>query len=160
MKRPIFLIDLLLKRDGVLILMYVIKVLVYFFKKLVSDIIRLQSDLKSWDYFCSEEKEAEANGYSPCVFSIRQTPNYEHHQFLFWNCKLTRFPNYEFPEHLRWKEYSCAVSTSAKNFVRKRDLVMNTGEDWRQLGYRQVRAPSLALSAFMSFSLRKKGIFL
>ena len=26
--------------------------------------------------------------------------------------------------HLRWKEYSCAVSTSAKNFVRKRDLVM------------------------------------
>ena len=44
-------------------------------KKLVSDIIRPQSDLK-WDYFCSEEKEAEANGYSPCVFSIRQTPNY------------------------------------------------------------------------------------
>ena len=58
------------------------------------------------------------------VFSIRQTPNYVHHQFLFWNCKLTRFPNYEFPVHLRWKEYSCAVSTSAKNFVRKRDLVM------------------------------------
>ena len=129
------------------------------FKKLVSDIIRLQSDLK-WDYFCSEEKEAEANGYSPCVFTIRRTPNYVHHQFLFWNCKLTRFPNYEFPVHLRWKEYSCAVSTSAKNFVRKKRLGDEiTGEDWRQLAYGQVRAPSLTLSAFMSFSLRKKGIF-
>ena len=41
------------------------------------------------------------------------------------------------------------MSTNAKNFVSKKRLGDEiTGEDWRQLGYGQVRAPSLALSAF------------
>ena len=74
--------------------------------------------------FHYEEKEAEANSYSPCVFTIRQTPNYVHHQFLFWDCKLTRFLNKKFLGHLRWNKYSSAVSNSPKNFVRKRDLGM------------------------------------
>ena len=74
--------------------------------------------------FHCEEKEAQANSYSPCVFTIRQTPNYIHHQFLFWDCKLKRFLNKKFLEHLRWKKYSSAVCTSPKNFVRKRDLVI------------------------------------
>ena len=74
--------------------------------------------------FQCKEKEVEANIYSPCVFTIRQTPNYVHHQFLFWDCKLTRSLNKKFLEHLRWKKHSGAVSTSPKNFVRKWDLVL------------------------------------
>ena len=115
---------------------------------------RLKQALK-WNYFCSEEKEAGPNSYSPCVYNTSD-PKLRKPPILVWSCKLTRFLNYEFPVHLRWKEYSCAISRSVKSFVRKRDLAW---KDWRQNGYGQVMEPSLALSSFMSFSLRKKSIF-
>ena len=51
----------------------------------------------------------------------------------------------------------CTISTNAKNFVCKKRLGDEiTGEDWRQLGYGQVRALCLALSAF---SLGKQAYF-
>ena len=87
------------------------------------DIIPLQSDLK-WN--CSSVKRRKSKQTSIALVCLQYVRHQitSYHQFLFWDCKLTRFLNKKFLEHLRWKKYSSAVSTSPKNFVRKRDLVM------------------------------------
>ena len=113
------------------------------------DIKPLQIDLK-WNCSSANRRKPKQTAIA-LVFTIRQTPNYVHHQFLFWDCKLTRVLNKKFLGHLRWKKYSSAVSTCPKNFVCKRDLVMGRqASKWEWAGEGTIF--SLVLSPF---SLKK-----
>ena len=87
------------------------------------DVILLQSDLK-WNCSSAKRRKPKQTAMAlVCLQYVRHQITYTTNS-CFGIVKLRDFST-KFPWAFKgWKKYSSAVSTSLKNFVRKRDLVM------------------------------------
>ena len=87
------------------------------------DIKPLQSDLK-WNCSSAKRRKTKQSAIAlVCLQYVRHQITYTTNS-CFGIVSIPDFSKKKFLGHLRWKKYSSAVSTSPKNFVRKRDLVM------------------------------------